>query len=128
MTNEEYIKAIGLRTSRRTYTNTPLDETTVNIIKDMVDYVNQKAILILFLLRMHHSLLMFLRVNSVQLPCADPIRFPPVRTAAFTAKRLYFSVLITGWAPAGFRVHIMKIKCLNILICQRVFVFTALLP
>lgn len=43
MTNEEYIKAIGLRTSRRTYTNTPLDETTVNIIKDMVDYVNQKA-------------------------------------------------------------------------------------
>lgn len=43
MTNEEYIKAIELRTSRRTYRNTPLDETTVNIIKDMVDYVNQKA-------------------------------------------------------------------------------------
>lgn len=43
MTNEEYIKAIELRCSRRTYMNASLDETTVSIIKDMVDYVNQKA-------------------------------------------------------------------------------------
>lgn len=43
MTNEEYIKAIEIRTSRRTYRAVPLDETTVNIIKDMVEYVNNKA-------------------------------------------------------------------------------------
>lgn len=43
MTNEEYIKAIERRTSRRTYRTTPLDSTTVSIIKDMVEYVNNKA-------------------------------------------------------------------------------------
>lgn len=43
MTNEEYIKAIENRTSRRTYRTTALDDTTVSIIKDMIDYVNEKA-------------------------------------------------------------------------------------
>lgn len=43
MTNEEYIKAIEKRCSRRTYRTTALDETTVSIIKDMVEYVNNKA-------------------------------------------------------------------------------------
>lgn len=43
MTNEEYIKAIDVRTSRRAYTNILPDDMTAGIIKDMVDYVNQKA-------------------------------------------------------------------------------------
>lgn len=43
MTNEEYIKAIDMRSSRRTYRNTLPDNDTISIIKDMVDYVNGKA-------------------------------------------------------------------------------------
>lgn len=43
MNNEEYIKAIEMRTSRRSYKSVPLDESTKSNIKDMVDYVNRKA-------------------------------------------------------------------------------------
>ena len=43
MTNAEYIKAIEMRTSRRSYKSISLDKDTVSIIKDMVDYVNGKA-------------------------------------------------------------------------------------
>lgn len=40
MTNEEYIKAIELRQSRRSYKQKPLDKEIVNVIKDMVQAVN----------------------------------------------------------------------------------------
>ncbi len=43
LTNAEYIKAIEMRSSRRTYKTAALDETTVSIIKDMIEYVNNKA-------------------------------------------------------------------------------------
>ena len=43
MNNEEYIKAIEMRSSRRTYRNISLDNDTKEIIKGMVDYVNKKA-------------------------------------------------------------------------------------
>lgn len=43
MNNEEYIKAIEMRSSRRSYKGVPLDESTMANIKDMIDYVNQKA-------------------------------------------------------------------------------------
>lgn len=43
MTNHEYIKAIELRTSRRSYKSAGLDKDTAGIIKDMVDYVNKKG-------------------------------------------------------------------------------------
>ncbi len=43
MKNEEYIKAIEMRSSRRTYKNVPLDKETLEIIKSMVDFVNEKA-------------------------------------------------------------------------------------
>lgn len=43
MTNEEYIKAIEIRTARRSYKGVPLDENTMANIRDMVDYVNKKA-------------------------------------------------------------------------------------
>ncbi|MBR6391985.1 MAG: nitroreductase family protein [Eubacterium sp.] len=41
MTNEEYIKAIDMRRSRRAYTSKPLSEDIKNVIKEMVDAVNQ---------------------------------------------------------------------------------------
>ncbi len=43
MTNEEYLKAIDMRSSRRTFKNHPLDPDTKQVIKDLVAYVNQKA-------------------------------------------------------------------------------------
>lgn len=43
MTNQEYIKAINMRRSRRTYRNRPLDEDTKAVIRDLVDIVNEKA-------------------------------------------------------------------------------------
>lgn len=43
MTNEEYLKAIDLRCSRRTFKNSFLDDETKQVIRDMVDYVNKKA-------------------------------------------------------------------------------------
>lgn len=43
MTNEEYIKAIELRQSRRSYKQKPLDKEVMNIIKDIVDAVNSSA-------------------------------------------------------------------------------------
>lgn len=43
MTNEEYIKAIEMRRSRRTYSPHPLDRATLNVIQSLVDAVNQNA-------------------------------------------------------------------------------------
>lgn len=43
MTNEEYLKAIDLRVSRRTFKNRPLSDEVKAVIKDLVDYVNKKA-------------------------------------------------------------------------------------
>lgn len=43
MTNEEYIKAIEMRRSRRSYKPKPLDRDIMNIIKDMVQAVNSAA-------------------------------------------------------------------------------------
>lgn len=42
MTNEEYLIAIDKRCSRRTFRNIPLDEDTKAVIRDMVEYVNQR--------------------------------------------------------------------------------------
>lgn len=43
MTNEEYIKAIDMRRSRRTYRPRALDDATKQVIKELVDIVNSKA-------------------------------------------------------------------------------------
>ena len=43
MTNKEYIKAMEMRCSRRSYKSVPLDAGGMQNIKDMVAYVNQKA-------------------------------------------------------------------------------------
>ena len=43
MTNEEYIKAIDMRRSRRSYKNKPLDPQIMDVIKEMVDAVNEIA-------------------------------------------------------------------------------------
>ena len=43
MTNVEYIKAIDLRRSHRAYSSKPLGDDVKNVIKEMVDAVNQKA-------------------------------------------------------------------------------------
>lgn len=43
MTNEEYIKAIDMRRSRRTYKPYALDSDTMQVIRDLVDIVNKKA-------------------------------------------------------------------------------------
>lgn len=43
MTNEEYIKAIKMRRSRRAYKNIPLDSGIKNVIKEMIEAVNSKA-------------------------------------------------------------------------------------
>lgn len=43
MTNEEYIKAIDERTSRRTYRAQAMSEQTISVIRDMVEYVNEQA-------------------------------------------------------------------------------------
>lgn len=43
MTNEEYIKAIEMRRSRRSYRSKPLDKETMGVIKEMVDAVNETA-------------------------------------------------------------------------------------
>ena len=43
MTNDEYIKAIELRRSRRAYQNKPLSEDIKKVIKEMVAAVNQTA-------------------------------------------------------------------------------------
>lgn len=43
MTNEEYIKAIDIRCSRRTFRNIALDENSKNVIKDLVNHINEKV-------------------------------------------------------------------------------------
>lgn len=43
MTNEEYIKAIDIRCSRRSFKNIALDDNSKNVITELVDYVNEKA-------------------------------------------------------------------------------------
>lgn len=43
MTNEEYIKAIEMRRSRRTFRTTALDEQTLAVIDELVKTVNEKA-------------------------------------------------------------------------------------
>ncbi len=43
MTNQEYIKAINLRRSRRTYCTTALDDETKAVIREMVSAVNESA-------------------------------------------------------------------------------------
>lgn len=42
MTNEEYIKAIEMRRSRRTYRNVPLDSETITVVEQLVDAVNKQ--------------------------------------------------------------------------------------
>ena len=43
MTNDEYIKAIEMRRSRRTYRSVGLDDSTKAVIKNLVDIVNKNA-------------------------------------------------------------------------------------
>lgn len=43
MTNAEYIKAIDLRRSRRAYKQKPLSNDIMNVIREMVDAVNEEA-------------------------------------------------------------------------------------
>lgn len=43
MTAQEYIKAMDMRQSRRSYQSRPLDSATRQVIKDLVDIVNKKA-------------------------------------------------------------------------------------
>ncbi len=43
MTNEEYVKAIEMRQSRRTYTAHPLDNATMQVIRELVDIVNKSS-------------------------------------------------------------------------------------
>ncbi len=43
MTNDEYIKAIEMRRSRRAYGSKPLSEDIKNVIKEMVEAVNETA-------------------------------------------------------------------------------------
>ena len=43
MTNDEYIKAIEMRCSRRTYRSVGLDDSTKAVIKNLVDIVNKNA-------------------------------------------------------------------------------------
>lgn len=43
MTNEEYIKAIEMRRSRRTYRPKQLDRDILDVIQNLVDLVNEKA-------------------------------------------------------------------------------------
>lgn len=42
MTNEQYISAINKRRSRRSYSSYPLDSDTMQVIREMVDIVNEK--------------------------------------------------------------------------------------
>ena len=41
MTNEQYLKAIDVRRSRRSYRSTPLSPDVMDVIRQMVDAVNQ---------------------------------------------------------------------------------------
>lgn len=43
MTNEEYIKAIEMRRSRRSYKSKPLSKEIMGVVQDMVDAVNESA-------------------------------------------------------------------------------------
>lgn len=43
MTNEEYIQAMDMRRSRRTYSARALDDDTIQIIRELVDVVNKQA-------------------------------------------------------------------------------------
>ena len=43
MTNKEYIKAIEMRTSRRTYKPRALDKSIVEVLKNMVNAVNEAS-------------------------------------------------------------------------------------
>ncbi|MCD7871968.1 MAG: nitroreductase family protein, partial [Clostridiales bacterium] len=43
MTNEEYLKAIDIRCSRRTFKNNGLENEAKEVIKELVEYVNKKA-------------------------------------------------------------------------------------
>ncbi len=43
MTNEEYLKAIDMRCSRRTYKSSALSPEVKQVVRDLIDYVNEKA-------------------------------------------------------------------------------------
>ena len=108
MTNEEYIKAIDMRRSRRSYKNKPLDPQIMDVIKEMVDAVNEIADLdFKFIEDATPAFKLFSGKFSM---IAARIRKKRVRTVAFTAKVLFCNAFITDSAPAGFPEHITKTR------------------
>ena len=56
MTNKEYIKAIDMRTSRRTYKPRALDKSIVEVLKNMVDAVKTATHRLKYLQANFHTL------------------------------------------------------------------------
>ena len=112
MTNEEYIKAIDMRTSRRTYKARALDKSILEVLKNMVDAVNEAS-------GLEHLHSRF-----------SPADFRILQYAAKTAKRQglkaaigesqsCFNAFIMVWVPVGFQALMMKIKFTKQLICPK---------
>ena len=72
MTNKEYIKAIEMRTSRRTYKPRALDKSIVEVLKNMVDAVNEAGLNFNLLKTATHRL-KYLQANFHTLPYAVKI-------------------------------------------------------
>lgn len=110
MTNEEYIKAIDMRRSRRSYKNKPLDPQIMDVIKEMVDAVNEIADLdFKFIEDATPAFKLFSGKFSMIAVCGKDSQ-KRVRTVAFTAKVLFCNAFITDSVPAGFPEHITKTR------------------
>lgn len=119
MTNEEYIKAIDMRTSRRTYKARALDKSILEVLKIWSMQLTRQADLNFSLLRTEHLHSRF-----------SPADFRILQYAAKTAKRqglkaaigesqLCFNASIMVWVPVGFQALMMKIKFTKQLICRK---------
>ena len=119
MTNEEYIKAIDMRTSRRTYKARALDKSILEVLKNMVDAVNEAS-----------GLEFQLVEDGTPAFKISPADFRILQYAAKTAKRQglkaaigesqsCFNAFIMVWVPVGFQALMMKIKFTKQLICPK---------
>ena len=136
MTNEEYIKAIDMRTSRRTYKARALDKSILEVLKNMVDAVNEASGLEFQLVEDGTPALEYLVNGFCVFDNRDlhsrfsPADFRILQYAAKTAKRQglkaaigesqsCFNAFIMVWVPAGFQALMMKIKFTKQLICPK---------
>ena len=119
MTNEEYIKAIDMRTSRRTYKARALDKSILEVLKNMVDAVNEASGLEFQLVEDGTpAFKIFSGRFSYIAVCGEDSEAARVKSG-YWGESIVLHAFIMVWVPVGFQALMMKIKFTKQLICQK---------